>query len=50
MMSSPYDYQSYSSSSVCQTSLLFYLSVTLSSTVLAKTFPCFTNCSCCYTY
>lgn len=30
-VSSPYDYQSYASSSVCQTSLLFYLSVTFSS-------------------
>lgn len=48
---SHYDCQSYTSSSVCQTSLLFYLSVTFTSTdCLLKTFPWSTSYSCCYIY
>lgn len=50
-VSSPSDCQSYTSSSVCQTSLLFYLSVTCASTdFLLKIFPWPTSYSSCYIY
>lgn len=38
-VSSSYDYQSYTSSSLCQKSLLFYLSLTCFHRVLAKNLP-----------